>query len=66
MITSPNLEKSSPFISWMHGMVISSHPGTSRHLHKCCRGVFWSKKRTRLLHSKVFVPKCVGIGVATV
>jgi hypothetical protein len=50
MITCPNLEKSSPFISWMHGMVISSHPGTSRHLCECCRGVFWSKMRSRLLH----------------
>jgi hypothetical protein len=31
-------------------MVISSHPGTSRHLCECCRGVFWSKMRSRLLH----------------
>jgi hypothetical protein len=37
-------------------MVISSHPGTSRHLCECCRGVFWSKMRSRLLHIQKRAP----------
>ena len=50
MVTFQNLIKTGPSILWVHGMVISSHPGTSTHLCECCRGVFWSKQRTRLLH----------------